>query len=389
MTAPSYHPNPFTRYFLRRVIERLPTAQAIKAQYRGLSLLPWENVYEWKITWESYKARNNLAGLYAVDGQPIPGHDMGFQSHFAEVATIMATQTLRQDDVMVLREAGESAIKTSATNAANARAMKKLSKKLQWCRDVMDATIEYLIMWTLQGQVRWPPRNEAGGVIANPPPYWGDVSFSFTTGLTAAFQQAATTLAGWDSGSGAESGAGVSWQNIASDPIGDLEIINRHMRSVLGMPIRGALLVMDDRILSYLVKNTGILGFIKPTDTSAQMLSTQDIETHIKNRLGYDIMTYSAMWTYEYNVDDDTVDRELIPFMTPGRILIIPPWARGDLGYTADAVHEHSDGRYNPGLDIWSYKEPRPPYKTEVGTKRMAMPILEQPEVIYRFDAWD
>jgi len=380
------NPNTLGRWFLLETLNRLPTEDIIRKQYLGTRILPFREVPTWKFTWDELRSRNNLGGVYAADGQAVPGHDLRFSTRFAEVANLMAMRTLRQDDVMTLREAGEIGVRSNAERAAAQVAMDKLAERLQWCRNALESTIEYLCMWSLQGSLTWPPKTATGGTIANPPSYWGKVSFTLTAsdlGFNPNFIQSATTL----TGVGGEAGGHLSWKDPNATPVQDLELIARYMRSVLGISVRGATIIMDDDVLSYLTANTTLLSWIRGTERGTNYVAPSELVNYFKSVFGYDIVTYSASWTYETGIDTESPTINQIPFLKAGRIIIIPPGEAP--GFTADAVHLHSDGSYSAGLDVWEYQNPKPPYDLEVGCKRMCFPVVQRASEIFVLDAWD
>lgn len=377
------HPNPLSVKFLTGVIESRPDRETWRQEYIGLSLLPQRSVNGYELTWDVIQSENGLAGLYAINGRPVPGSDMLFEQKYAEVKNIMSARVLHPTDVMILREPGEIAHTKTGRNMREA-SQRKLRDAISWCDDVVDATVEYMIMRSLQGSIAWPPKDADGNAISTGMPEWGNVSITINYPLRTEFQQAATTLVGYQS----RSGAGYAWTDEDnSKPMKDLEVIAQYILETTGLDAHNSTIVMGGEIMSYLAFNADFLAWIKGTEYAVGrgFIDPAAVKDYIQTKVGYKLKLYNARWTYRTNVgstDGPTVNS--VPFLDRGKILIIPN--RSTPGYFATAPSP--DGKYNPGKYTWMVSENEPPWETRVGEGLVGLPVPEYYDSIFLFDAF-
>jgi len=373
------HPNPLSLKFLTGVVESRPDRKAWRSQYIGTKLLPMRDVGGYELTWDVVQSENKLAGIYAINGRPIPGSDILFEQRYAEVQNIMYSRVVHPTDVAYMREAGEIAV--SRTGKALLQASQnKLRRLISECDDSVDATVEYMILRAMQGNIYWPPLDADGNPITDLQPEWGNVSIRIDYPLRAAFNQAVTTLTGYES----RTGGGVVWSTTAtSNPILDLEVIAHYMAMTIGMNAHNSTIVMSSEIMSYLSQNEEIISWLKGTERGTNFVAPADLMEYIKAKIGYQIMIYDAQWTYRSNEDAATGPTiNAIPFLDRGNILIIPNGA--DLGYFA--VAPSPDGKYKPGKYQWMGEDKEPPWETRVGEGLVGLPVPEHWDSMFVLD---
>ena len=78
-----------TPTFLMGAIQERPERNAIKQNYIGEKLFPRKDVSERRLMWDSLVSENNLAGFYAPKGQAVPGSDLMFATHFADLLDLL------------------------------------------------------------------------------------------------------------------------------------------------------------------------------------------------------------------------------------------------------------------------------------------------------------
>lgn len=373
------HPNPLSVKYLTGVIESRPDAAAWRAQYIGTKLLPTREVEGYELTWDVVSSENGLAGIYAINGRPVPGSDKLFAQKYAEVINIMASRVLHPSDVAILREPGELAV-TRTGRGLRQKAQRKLRDLIAWCDDTVDATVEYLILRSLQGAIVWPPRDADGNPISQLQPEWGNVSITINYPLRSGFKQNASTLTGFNG----RTGGGAAWTNLNnSNPLLDLEVIAHYMIEETGLDARNATLIMGGDVLSYLCVNESILEWLQ--QEGSRFVAPQKVLDFIKTQLGYDIIEYNARWTYRTDVNSPegpTINS--VPFLNRGHVLIIPKQSKP--GYLALAPSP--DGQYKPGKYTWIVEDNEPPWEVRIGEGLVCLPIPEYYSDIFVLNAF-
>ncbi len=375
------HPNPLSLKFVTGVVQSRPERAAWRSQYIGSSLLPDRPVGGYELTWDVVQSENGLAGIYAINGRPVPGSDMLFEQKYAEVQNVMASRVIHPTDVSRLREAGELAV--SRTGKAMLEAsQRKLRERIEWCDDTVDATKEYMIMRSLQGNIHWPPKDADGDTITSLQPEWGNVSIQIDYPLRETFNQEVTSLAGYES----RTGGGYAWTDgTNSNPILDLEVIAQLIIETVGLDAHNSTIIMPGEVISYLGENAKIIAWLQGTEKGTNMVAFKDLTDYIRTKIGYKIKPYNARWTYRTNIDSaDGPTVNSIPFLDRGKILIIPDGA--DPGYLAQAPSP--DGKYKPGKYQWMVSDKEPPWETRVGVGEVCLPIPEHYDSIFVLDVF-
>lgn len=375
------HPNPLSLKFVTGVIETRPDAAKWKDQYIGHLLVPDRKVGGYALTWDVVQSENGLAGIYAISGRPVPGSDKLFEQRYSEVQNVMASRVLHPTDVSNLREAGELAVTNRGKDLVRT-SQRKLRDAVAWCDDTVDATKEYMIMRALQGSIAWPPNDADGNAITELMPEWGPVQIEINYPLRDVFNQAATTLVGYES----RTGGGKAWTDTAdSDPILDLEVIAQHIIEVTGLDAHNSTIVMPGEVMSYLATNEAIVSWIKGTEKGTGLIAIAEMMEYLETKIGYKIKLYNARWTYRTGSGGETGPTiPSVPFLDRGKILIVPD--RAAPGYMA--VAPSPDGKYKPGRYGWFVQDKEPPWETRVGVGEVVMPVPEHWDSIYVFDVF-
>lgn len=377
-------PNPLTTQFLDKAVKERPDTEAIRQNYLGLGLMPLKEVPDYELTWDIIKSQNHLAGIYGHDGVPIPGDDTDYEQMIADIINIMMNRVLDEQTVMVLRDPGEPSLRSRVVNAARTKAMRKLREKIAVCDDEVNATIEYLIMHALQGSITWPPTDNAGNPIVSAPAYWGNASFTLSMGFRANFIQNASTLVGWAS----RAGGGQNWQHASADPILDLEVISQLIVETTGMSMDGADIIMSRGVLSWLATRANVLTWFRGTDVGQKFVDTSKLKDFLATRLGYNLRTYDARWTYSVPSTSTGGDAEtFIKFLAEGKCIILPKGVLdGDRAYFATAPSKGNGWR--SGKYTWHVEQERPPWEEEVGVGIKGFPILKSVREVFVLDAF-
>jgi hypothetical protein len=383
--------NPLNRAWLSAAVERRPTKPSIKQSYIGTRFFPYLSVYDYTVLWDIVTASNRLAGVYDHNGVPIPGNESSFTQAMADILNVMASRVIDTETVMKLRDVGEIGVTNNLTRAVREKYLGEVTKKIGYCDDEVEATIEYLCLEVLQGTVHWPPRAASGAVIPLRPAYWGDVNFTLNMGFRAAFMQAATTLVGY----GGRVGGHLPWTNAAATPLVDLGVISQYVQEVTGIQMHGAEIITSRIILDYLCQNATILDWFRNYNFNGSNIQYVDefvLKDALKTKLGWNITLYDAQFTYE---DQATLGQvggpteQRIRFLPEGVMIILPPGVMGDGNANLmTAPDPGPDNQWQTGKYTWTHRIPTPPWTTEVGVGIHAFPILKEPQDIFVFDAY-
>jgi len=380
-------PNVLTTKFLDAMVKERPTSEALRAQYIGRRFFPEKDIGEYQVLWDVVRAANRIAGIYSMDGTPIPGDDPGFYQIMADVMNVMAARKLDEEAVMTLREPGELAIKSRVLANKRNKALRHVRTKLASADDEVEATIEYLCLQALQGTITWPPKDDDGNTITSAPAYWGNASITLDLEFRANFKQDVSSLSGYNS----RSGGGYNWKHASADPILDLEVVRDLMANTIHMPIRGATVIMGEDVLSYMATRPNVINWFKGTDTGQRFVNYPDLQDFLETKLGYNILTYSAVWTYETNLGSESgVTENHVHFLKPGKVIIIPPGALGgDIAYLATAPTAGPDQSYKPGKYTWIDVMKKPPWTTELGVGIKGFPVLKSSQEVFVLDVFN
>ena len=373
------------------VIEENPTRQALKQGYIGQEFFPMKKVNEYQVVWDIMLSGNRLAGMYAHDGTPIPGQGYDFKQMMSDVAHIMASRTINPNTLLQLRQIGELSVNNTFVRNARQKLVEEVAMRLGECQDRCESVLEYLAMQALQGTISWPPVDDDGNAITNPPASWGNVAIaSLDLGFNSNFVQDATTLVGWNS----EAGGQIIWSTTGTaTPRHDLDVINTYFQETTGIPMDNATILMSRTMLRYLGKNAELLKYVHDTTNggySPNFLDPSMVERIFQTELGYNIRTYDAKWTYQSNIgatSGPTTENQ-VRFLPRGKVIIIPQGVLGagnaSMAVAPDVGAPNGD---RMGLYTWSTELDEPPWTRKVGCGIHAFPMLKSSTEIFVFDA--
>lgn len=385
------YPNPFSRVWLDSYIQENPTTQALKQRYIMKDFFPFKRVNEYSVVWDIMLSGNRMAGLYAHDGVPIPGQGYDYKQMMSDVTHIMASRTIKPSTLLELRQIGELSVHNTFVRSHRQRLLEEIGKMVTDCQDRVESVIEYLCTQALTGTIVWPPVDDTGTAISNPPASWGNVAIaSLDLGFRSTFKQAATTLSGWNS----ESGGGVAWSTTAtSTPRHDLDVINTLFEETTGISMDNATILMSRTMLRYLGKNAELLKFVYDTTNGGyapNFLEPSQVEKVFQTELGYNIRTYDAKWTYPSNIAATATapTENQVRFLNRKWVIIIPQGVLGegnaDFAVAPDLGAPNGE---NLGLYSWSHALEKPPWTREVGCGIHGFPRLKSSQEIFVFDA--
>jgi hypothetical protein len=384
-----------TPHFITGAIEERPDRASIKQGYIGSRFFPMRTVPERRLTWDSMVAENNLAAFYGTKGEPIPGDDVNFKTHWANLIDVMAARHLDHDVINNVRAPGMAAVYRAGGSAHPIMGLRQrfedhMRKSIAWCDDATDAQLEYLAINALWGSIVWPPTTAAGAAITPPMPHWNadmTVSFSYASAMTAAFSQNASTLAGYSS----RTGGGYAWNNSSADPIKDLEVIAEHIVETVGVNADDMLLLMSRSTLSRIAYLSTVLNWLNSARYNTPLGTTVDLlalKEFIKSRLGWTIETYDAQWTYRTGFDAAPPTITRVKFLKEGRVIAVPKQTVSDIGYMATTYHKDGAGNFTAGKYSWLKEDDEPPFGTRLGIGLVSWPVIELGTAIYRLDAY-
>lgn len=391
-------PNELSTRFLDGVIQERPTKDALRKSYIGLNYFPVRPVMDYELTWDVVKSANRIAGIYAMDGTPVPGDDPAFYERMANVLNIMAARRLEESTVMTFREPGELALKSRVLQGKREKARRMLRSKIASADDEVDATIEYLCMQALQGTITWPPTTESGSAITPAPAYWGNAQpISLDLGFRSAFVQNIATLSGYNG----RSGGGHNWKHASADPMLDLFVIAENHAEVGNVSMNGATLIMSTSALTWIATRPNVVQWFVggPSSTSAgapatdagrRFIDYQQLTNYIKTAMGFNVVLYDAKWTYETNVGSESGETEnSVRFLPINKMIVIPAGSTGgDMSYFATAPISGPNDAYRTGKQTWSEKMTKPPWSWEIGVQIKGFPILKDSQSIGVYTLW-
>lgn len=374
-----------TPAYLIGAVNNRPSKEAIRQSYIGLELMPWEQVPERQVIWDTMYSENNLAGIYDARGQAIPGDEVLFSSMIANLVDVKASRNLESWSVQHLRDPGMPYVYKAGGSSNVVQGMQQrikahINKRLAWSNEAVDAQVEYFALHALQNSIVWPPVDGDGNAITgtNRMPHWNyDLSLSITFGLPANQNQAATTLSGYNSASG----GGYAWSDATNaDPILDLEVINEYMVKTLGIQMRGGRILMDSTVLRQMSRCTNILNWVvgvnKEQPGTREYADQGELRDLIKTRLGWDIQPYDAQWTYRNHSPGTKPTISRVNFLKEGKIIILPKGLTVGNMMTAP-LESTPGGAWVYGKMGWKWQDPKPPYDIELGVNAVTWPKFD------------
>jgi hypothetical protein len=397
----SVYPNDMlTPTFLMGAIQERPERNSIKMGYIGEQLFPRKDVPERRLMWDSMVSENNLAGFYSPKGAAIPGSDLMFATHFADLVDIKASRYLDADILAKVRDPGMAAVVKAAGDSFTVKSIMErvnshVRDNLSWCDDAVDAQLEYLAMSAITGSIVWPPKAADGSSISDLMPHWNSqMELNITFPLRTEFKQSASTLTGYKG----RTGGGYAWTNANADPIKDLEVIAEFMVEQTGIDPYGAKLIMSRSTLSRIAFLPNILRWITGVEYNGSSLAPNAspampyadiaaIKSFVQTRLGYEIVLYDAQWTYRtLNKTTGTESVNRVKFLQEGKVIILPK--SFNLGFMAMAPHETQAGNWVTGKAAWYWQSDKPPVQREMGVNIVAFPVVNYPDEIFNLNVY-
>ena len=357
-------PNPLNPQFLLEAVLKFP----VEKNYIGLGLLPQREVGAYELTWDVQQDENNLAGVYAVNGEIKAGHPRIYQQLFADVINIGAARVLDADSVMALRDPGVIGMTQGGgvVGAIRAKAERKVAEALADANSEVDASIEYLIINALRGSINWPP---AG--VTNPPPGWGQTVFNIDFKFDTRHTGNISAITG---------GAGVPWSTIATaDPARDLGAIAVNHQDNAGVDMSEFTLVCSRHVIRHLANNTTFQTFFR-YKTENTMLNFNEVKAWLQSQLGVNIVVYDAQYTYRSVSTGGAVTISRARFLPTNEILVIPNLKSIGQFSTAPAKANN----WQTGKWTW-IDEKVNPWVTMLGVGEIGFPMLAHPEAIGRY----
>lgn len=380
-----------TPVFLWRLVEKRPNdgKRGFRQRYLSPEMAPFENVWTRKVLVQRSKEQNPLAGFYSEKGEALPATDIGYDQMLMGLQDIKATRYLDPDLYSEIVEIGELAVGTSANTQIfkrkSATVLKKLNSFMAFCDDQVDTSMEYLFMHALQGQIDWPPTNDTGAAIANPPDYWNGHNYigSWPYPIEANKNQAITTLTDYE---GNNPGASIrtAWNDTSADILGAIRTIKELMLELYATDLTGGTMIMPTTLYNDFLTNTGILNWVaganKEQEGARRFMSDEELKTVLRSFHDINIRRYDSFWTYETaptSPHQDTTTTK-VKFLKPGKVIFIPPGGVNcKMGTVPLKTGPGASATWRPGKFAWTYEAPKPTYPIQVGVNVVAWPLFE------------
>jgi hypothetical protein len=380
--------------FLWRIIEERPNQSKLgfRQQYLHSAMAPFENVWERQVLVQRSKTQNPLAGFYSVKGQAVPATDLGYDMMLMGLQDLKSARPVDMDLYKSIVDLGESPIITAASTnlvkAKRATAMKKLTQMMAFCEDQIDTSLEYLLMHALQGSIKWPPTDDDGLEIPNPPDYWNGENYRGTWPypLESDKIQDVTTLTDYQ-GNLASANARLAWTNASSLPLEAIRVIQELMLEKYATSLEGGTILMPSTTKTLLLNNTSLInwyaGSNKEQPGARQFVSDEEFRRVLTSFGDMTVRTYNSFWTYEKiedlrNPASPTVTTR-VKFLKPGKVIFLPSGGVGArFGTVPLKTGPGPNAEWRPGKFAWSYEEPKANYPFEVGMNVVAWPLFEE-----------
>ena len=251
-------------------------------------------------------------------------------------------------------------------------------------------------MGSLLGQIWWPPKKADGTDIAaaDVPLSMGPMKLNHAVPFLAAnadgggFHQAASSLAGI---TGGVSATGVAWNNASSsNMIADMAVIMDLLEDRMNLTTDNLVMLMAKRVLAHQAANTLVMNWILGTNRDRTFLTPHELRDFIQTQFEWGIEFYQSKWEYVAQSQYAQVKPDInhVPFMNYGTVLILPQPEIMEMGQLATAPAPGPAHNWNSGKYLWMYTEPKPPFAREMGMGGYYWPLIFEPELRFRLDAW-
>lgn len=384
--------NWFSQVFLYRLLQQRPdqSKNGFRQGYLHPSMAPDENVFTRTLLVQRTKAQNPLAGFYSIKGEAIPATDRGYDQMLMGLQDIKSLRYVDPDIVTQVLELGELAVlnasNTQAAKAKQATVMKELTRVMAFCDDQIDTSKEYMFMSALQGQITWPPTDDAGGTIDNPPDYWNGEQYAGTWPfpLEGNKIQNITTLRDKDNTlvSSVNANAAKVWSDPNAEPLIAIRAVRTLMRELYATRMEGGTMIMSTATWEYMLSNTSILNWLtganKEQPDARRYMSDEELRGVIRRFGDMQVQLYDSFFTVPtgpstpYGDLDDVTN---VHFLKPGKVIFLPPGGISARFGTVPLPRPRGQ-EWQPGKYAWSYENPIPNHEVRVGVHAVYWPLF-------------
>jgi len=378
--------NPLNPRFLYKVLQSRPddSKRGYRQNFLQPTLAPFKNYFERDILMEMAETETNLAGLYAPDGQAVPVGDPSFKSIMLSLQDVKSSRIINPSVVSKIREAGELSVfgagDTSVSKRTQAKIAQEITRKMGLCDDDVDVTLEYLTVHALLGTIAWPPLDDAGSAISNPPPHFNaSYADSWAFPIPSDMNQDIASLVDYE-GSAATADQRKYWSDATADILGQFRVLNQIATENYATNLRGGTVYLAQTTFDLMTQNTAIMNWMvganKEQPGARTYIDDNELKAFIATKTGWKFETYDAFWTYRTQALGSASTKVRVHFLPRNKIIVVP--AGGANLSMGTAPIENADESWNPGKMPWSYKDPKPNYSREVGVNTIAWPVFTE-----------
>lgn len=373
-------------YFHKVLETRPPKSKTAPGQrFIHQQLFPWYDFGERDILMARDKGSNQLATPYGPEGQPQPPPKEGGEQQLVTLIDFKAFDNVNPSIVQQDRVLGEMAVSGTLKSAGIFRQKVRdaVSKMVIKNANRLDNVLELVAIGALKNSFLWPPTDDNGNTISNPPNYWatniGETNWVF--GLPTNLNQDLASLVDRN-GDAASTDQKKYWSEASADIIGTLDVMDQICRQLHGFSIRKGTILCRSTLLSHIIKNTAILNLLRGTTFEQQgaraYITTPELENFFVEGLGYTFMDYDTYWTYETGKSKSADHSStIVHYLKENEIIILPPGNLGGNAMMGTCPIEHQDEQWRPGIMPWMLRDPRPPFNREAGVHTVAWPVFE------------
>jgi hypothetical protein len=374
-------------YFYKVLETRPPKSKTAPGQrFIHQQLFPWHDFGERDILMQRAKANNQLATPYGPEGQPQPPPREGGEQQLVTLIDFKAFDNVNPSVVQQDRVLGEMAVSGTLKSAGvfQRKVRDAVSRMIVNNANRIDNVLELVAIGALKNSFVWPPTDDDGNAISNPPNYWetniGETNWTF--GLPSNLNQDLASLTTWK-GDAATADQKKYWSETDADIIGSLNVMDQICRNLHGFSIRdGTILCRSSLLHDYLIKNATILSMLRGSNYEQPGARTYIpipvLEGYFRDQLGYTFSSYDTFWTYETSLAKGADHTStVVHYLKENEIIILPPGNLGGNAMMGTCPIEHQDETWRPGIMPWMLRDPRPPFNREAGVHTVAWPVFE------------
>lgn len=393
--AITYPNNLLTSTALTKLVNERPELEQIRQRYLWRTFFPPMESPERKLTWESVRAENNLAGFYHQRDQVVPMPNDSAKQYFADLINIKAAKIVDAETVQLIRDPGMVAVYKAGEQSSHVqgiaqRVKREIAKAVNDVDNSIEATMEYLAVNTLRGTVNWPPQDSNGNSIINVPHWNPQNRLTVTMPRNANYAQDATTLTGWNS----KEGTRVAWNQAGADPLYDLEVIGELLMEQDGVDIENATIVLSHSTLLNLARATKIVNKLFGDDNSQNGTRSQysfnALKDYVKAQWGFNFFEYGAKYTYQIESGNDRPQVVNQRFLPDGEVLIIPNnmLDGGTVGNMMLGLQETVEGNFMYGKYARVHRDEKT-FVNEIIDSVTAWPIIWRGQEVFKLRAYN